>query len=158
MSWTYPHEFHDGTGEVASGVQVNDNFAKAKEKVEAAEAKAAQLSSGQAVSTVLAPTTNTHTQIPASEVKTPALTSGQVLFVWTTFVLEPAGNEVLARLTVNGTESGYTPAATGTAPVVRSVCQRLTGLTGVVSLAAKAWASSAAGAAYATVDYMVLNA
>jgi hypothetical protein len=41
MAWTYPHEFHDGTGETASGVQVNDNFAKAKEKVEALEAQKA---------------------------------------------------------------------------------------------------------------------
>lgn len=41
MAWAYPHEFHDGTGEVASGVQVNDNFAKAREKIEALEAATA---------------------------------------------------------------------------------------------------------------------
>jgi len=37
MAWTYPHTFHDGTNEVASGVQVMDNFEKAREKIEALE-------------------------------------------------------------------------------------------------------------------------
>jgi len=37
MAWTYPHTFHDGTGEVASGVQVMDNFEKARAQIEAVE-------------------------------------------------------------------------------------------------------------------------
>lgn len=43
--WNYPHEFHDGTDEVASGVQVDENFTRAREKIEEGRSRA-MLTSG----------------------------------------------------------------------------------------------------------------
>lgn len=46
--WNYPHHFNDGVNEVASGNQVDENFAQAQTKIEAAQVLAAAVTAALA--------------------------------------------------------------------------------------------------------------
>lgn len=157
MSITLPHSFKDGVDEVASGVQVMDNLNTLKAHIETLEALTAQLHSGIAIGTGLAPPTNEHRQIPGTKIETPSLIGGDVVLIWGLVFLGPSGNTVQAALTINGAENALNSPGSATS-LTAPILYRLSGVTGVQTLAVNGWASSAVGTANALLAYQVLNA